>query len=73
VRVNSTLPGATWTATFNQPWLAATPASSATGGPATATISVKHPPALGAYTGVVRYTAPGFFGAETVVKLDVVE
>jgi hypothetical protein len=73
VRVNSTLPGSTWTATFSQPWLSATPATSATGGPATVTISVKHAPAPGTYSGIVRYGAPGFFGAETVVKLHVLE
>jgi uncharacterized protein (TIGR03437 family) len=72
VSISSSVSGATYTVSSNQPWLAPTPASGATGGTSTVNPAVGAaglPP--GVYTGTVRYTAPNWFDAATTVTLSV--
>jgi len=72
VAVSSPTSGSAYSATSNQAWLTPSPASNATGGVSSITVSA-NPASLaaGAYSGVVRYTAPGFFDAKTQVTLNI--
>jgi hypothetical protein len=72
VSVTSSASGYTYTASSNQSWLTPAPSSSATGGATIVNLSASTASlAAGVYTGTVRYTAPNFFDAATVVTLSV--
>ena len=72
VTVSSSTSGSTYTASSNQPWLAPAPASHATGGATTVTLSADSTLlTAGIYTGMVRYTAPNYFQAATAVTFNV--
>jgi hypothetical protein len=72
VTVNSSPAGSAYTVNSNQPWLSASPASNATGGATTETISVNQSSlTAGTYSGTVRYSAPGFRDGKTAVTLNV--
>jgi hypothetical protein len=67
VTVKAAQAGSVFTVTTNQPWLSAVP-----NGPTQVVINVNQASlAAGAYSGTVRYTAPGYFGASTTVTLQV--
>jgi len=72
VSVGSPVGGSTYTASSNRPWLTANPTSNATGGVTSVTLSA-NPASLatGTYSGTVRFTAPGFFGAATAATFNV--
>ena len=72
VTVSSAQTGSTYTVASNQPWLSANPTSNATGSPTKVTVSANQSSlAAGTFTGIVSYSAPGFFDAKTTVTLNV--
>jgi hypothetical protein len=72
VNVSSPTAGSTYAASSKQPWLTPSPASNATGGATTVTLSASAASlAAGVYAGTVRYTAPNFFDAATAVTFSV--
>ena len=71
VSVSSSTAGSTYAVSSNKPWLVPTPASNATGG--VTTVSVTANPAMlagGSYTGIVRYSVANWFDAATTVTLN---
>ena len=72
VNVTSSAAGSTYTASSNESWLVPTPTSNATGGVTTVNLSATAASlTAGMYTGTVRYAAPNYFDAATVVTFSV--
>ena len=72
VTVSAPTAGSTYTVSSNKAWLTPAPASSATGGATTVSLSASAGSLTpGVYSAIVRYSAPGFFDGATSVTFHV--